>query len=139
MNRLAGVFACCVAMGTAWCDVVNDAHRVAWRADVAEGGYADAASWADGITPMDTAKYGLIDFRSRDVTVTVPPEGLSESTGTIFLGTGSGTHTLTIDTRGGVVGETGGCRGAALVGISICAESDGFAHLQLRESSHDGE
>lgn len=100
MNRLAGVFACCVAMGTVWCDVVNDAHRVAWRADVAEGGYADAASWADGITPMDTAKYGLIDFRSRDVTVTVPPEGLSESTGTIFLGTGSGTHTLTIDTRG---------------------------------------
>lgn len=81
-------------------DTVDAAHRVAWRADVAEGSYADAASWTDGVTPMAAGKYGLIDFRSRDVTVTAPPEGLSESTGTIFYGTGSGTHTLTIDTRG---------------------------------------
>lgn len=81
-------------------DTVDAAHRVAWRADVAEGSYAGAANWTGGVTPMDAGKYGLIDFRSRDVTVTVPPEGLSESTGTIFFGTGSGTHTLTIDTRG---------------------------------------
>lgn len=100
MNRLAGVLLCGFGACAAWCDVVDANGRVMWRSDVAEGSYADAANWTGGVTPMDAGKYGIVSFQNRDVTLTVPAEGLAESSGTVFLGTGDGVHVLTIDTRG---------------------------------------
>jgi hypothetical protein len=68
---------------------------------VTEGFYNDAANW-DGELPANgiDGKYGCISFQANDVTIKVPPEGLVENSGTVFLGTGNGTHTLTLDTRG---------------------------------------
>ncbi len=100
MSRLAVVFLCGFGACAAWCDVVEADGRVTWRSDVAEGSYADAANWTGGVTPMDAGKYGVVSFQDRDVTLTVPEEGLVDSSGTVFLGTGAGDHALTIDTRG---------------------------------------
>lgn len=100
MSRLAVLFLCGFGACAALCDVVDADGRVTWRSDVAEGSYADAANWTGGVTPMDAGKYGVVSFQDRDVTLTVPAEGLNDSSGTVFLGTGAGVHVLTIDTRG---------------------------------------
>ena len=91
-----------VAAAAVFADTVDPSHEVKWRADVTDGMYNDAANWTDGVVPADGADghYGIIDFQSKDVTVRAPAGGLTENSGTIFLGCGAGTHTLTIDTRG---------------------------------------
>ena len=83
-------------------DTVDANKRVQWLPSVTEGCYNDPANWTDGIVPSNgyDGLYGYINFQSTDVTVKAPPEGLVENSGTMFLGTGAGTHTLTIDTRG---------------------------------------
>ena len=66
------------------------------------GCYNDPACWTDGKVPPygEDNLYGYVNVQNNDVTIKAPPEGLVESSGTIFLGGGSTVHTLTIDTRG---------------------------------------
>ncbi|MGN0847201.1 MAG: hypothetical protein ACI4RA_07445, partial [Kiritimatiellia bacterium] len=89
-------FACAVA------DIVDPSHEVQWLAGVTEGVYNDPACWTGGEVPANGAdgKYGIISLQSNDVTVRAPAGGLVENSGTVFLGMGDGTHTLTLDTRG---------------------------------------
>jgi len=95
------IFACVCMVCSAALAGLDPAHRVMWRNSVTEGFYNDAANW-DGELPANgiDGKYGCISFQANDVTIKVPPEGLVENSGTVFLGTGNGTHTLTLDTRG---------------------------------------
>ncbi len=88
---------------------LTDDKRVAWLAAVTDGVYSDAANWTGGELPANGAdgKYGVISFQQNDVTVRAPAEGLVENSGTIFLGTGAGRHTLTLDTRGTFWRKTG--------------------------------
>lgn len=90
-------------------DPLTDDRRVAWRASVTDGVYNDAANWTGGELPANGAdgKYGVINFQQNDVTVRAPAEGLVENSGTIFVGTGAGRHTLTLDTRGTFWRKTG--------------------------------
>ena len=83
-------------------DTVEADHRVQWLTSVTEGYYNDSANWTGGVVPSNGIDgcYGYINFQANDVTIKAPPGGLEEDSGSIFLGTGSGTHTLTIDTRG---------------------------------------
>jgi hypothetical protein len=83
-------------------EVVGATQRVQWLTSVTEGFYNAAESWTRGEVPANgiDGKYGYVNFQGNDVTVKAPAEGLVENSGTIFLGTGSGTHTLTLDTRG---------------------------------------
>ncbi len=110
MNRFPNVLythmvllaALAMTMPPAVADTVDADHRVQWLTTVTEGYYDDPANWEGNELPKDgkNGKYGYINFQTSDVTLKAPPEGLVENSGTIFLGTGSGTHTLTIDTRG---------------------------------------
>lgn len=88
---------------------LTDDKRVAWRASVTDGVYSDAANWTGGELPANgtDGKYGVISFQQNDVMVRAPAEGLVENSGTIFLGTGAGRHTLTLDTRGTFWRKTG--------------------------------
>ena len=94
-----------LALGTvlaAWADDPLGADkRVAWLDTVTDGIYSDAANWTGRVLPANgvDGKYGVISFQQNDVTVRAPAEGLVENSGTIFLGTGAGRHTLTLDTR----------------------------------------
>lgn len=90
-------------------DPLDADRRVAWLAAVTDGVYSDAANWTGGELPANGAdgKYGVISFQQNDVTVRAPAEGLVENSGTIFLGTGAGRHTLTLDTRGTFWRKTG--------------------------------
>lgn len=90
-------------------DPIGADKRVAWLAAVTDGVYSDAANWTDGELPANgtDGKYGVISFQQNDVTVRAPAEGLVENSGTIFLGTGAGRHTLTLDTRGTFWRKTG--------------------------------
>ena len=103
MSRLtvAGL-AAVMAMAMACADTVDPSHEVVWLSSVTDGVYNDPANWTGGVVPADGADghYGVIDFRAADITVRAPAGGLTENSGTIFLGAGEGTHTLTIDTRG---------------------------------------
>lgn len=83
-------------------DTVEEAQRVLWLSSVTDGVYSDAANWTGGELPANgiDGKYGLINFRSCDVTVRAPAGGLTENSGTIFFGGGATAHTLTLDTRG---------------------------------------
>ena len=103
MNRLVttGLLAMGV-LSAVFADTVDPSHETFWRNDLTEGVYNDPASWTDGVVPANGSDghYGVINFQTKDVTVRVPAEGLLENSGTIFIGTGVGTHTLTIDTRG---------------------------------------
>ncbi len=83
-------------------DPIDADHWVQWLSTVTEGYYNDSANWVGGVVPKDgkDGRYGYINFQSSDLTLKAPPEGLVENSGTIFHGTGAGTHTLTIDTRG---------------------------------------
>ena len=89
-------------MAFAQTEVVGATQRVQWLTSVTEGFYNAAESWTGGEVPANgiDGKYGYVNFQGNDVTVKAPAEGLVENSGTIFLGTGSGTHTLTLDTRG---------------------------------------
>lgn len=91
---------CACAAGAA--DTVEADKRVLWLPSVTDGVYSDAANWTDGELPANgiDGKYGLINFQSCDVTVRAPAGGLTENSGTIFLGGGATAHTLTLDTRG---------------------------------------
>ena len=97
---------CAVAMAlgatAVFADTVDANHRVQWLTSVTEGYYNDPANWTGGLVPTNgiDGLYGYINFQANDVTIKAPPGGLEEDSGSIFLGTGSGTHTLTIDTRG---------------------------------------
>ncbi len=113
------VFVCaCMACSAAFADTVDPEYRVQWLTSVTEGYYNAAENWTGGEVPANgiDGKYGYINFQANDVTVKAPAEGLVENSGSIFLGTGSGTHTLTLDTRGtywektGVLPMTGGGR-----------------------------
>lgn len=88
---------------------LTDDRRVAWLSSVTDGVYSDAANWTGGELPANgcDGKYGVISFQQNDVTVRAPAEGLVENSGTIFLGTGAGRHTLTLDTRGTFWRKTG--------------------------------
>ena len=90
-------------------DPLDADRRVAWLAAVTDGVYSDAANWTGRELPANGAdgKYGVISFQQNDVTVRAPAEGLVENSGTIFLGTGAGRHTLTLDTRGTFWRKTG--------------------------------
>ena len=90
-------------------DPIGADKRVAWLAAVTDGVYSDAANWTGGELPANGSdgKYGVISFQQNDVTVRAPAEGLVENSGTIFLGTGAGRHTLTLDTRGTFWRKTG--------------------------------
>ena len=90
-------------------DPIGADKRVAWLAAVTDGIYSDAANWTGGELPANGAdgKYGVISFQQNDVTVRAPAEGMVENSGTIFLGTGAGRHTLTLDTRGTFWRKTG--------------------------------
>lgn len=83
-------------------DPVPAENRVQWLATITEGYYNDPANWVGVELPKDgkLGKYGYVNFQSADITLKAPPEGLVENSGSIFHGAGSGTHTLTIDTRG---------------------------------------
>ena len=97
------VFAGAVALGASvWADTVEPDHRVQWLTSVTEGYYNDPANWTGGLVPSNgiDGLYGYINFQANDVTIKAPPGGLEDDSGSIFLGTGAGTHTLTIDTRG---------------------------------------
>lgn len=102
MNKCIATGLAAVAAAAVFADTVDPSHEVKWLAGVTDGVYNDAANWTDGIVPADGADghYGIIDFQSKDVTVRAPAGGLTENSGTIFMGCGAGTHTLTIDTRG---------------------------------------
>jgi len=93
--------AACLA-GAAWGDKVDADHRVEWLTTVTDGVYNDASSWTGGEVPKDgiDGKYGLIDFRTTDITVRAPEGGFTDNSGTIFYGGGTEKHTLTLDTRG---------------------------------------
>lgn len=98
------------AVGAAWAaPALTEDQRVAWLASVTDGIYSDAANWTGGELPANgkDGKYGVISFQQNDVTVRAPAEGLVENSGTIFLGTGAGRHTLTLDTRGTFWRKTG--------------------------------
>lgn len=90
-------------------DPLTEDRRVAWLASVTDGVYSDAANWTGGELPAkgSDGKYGVINFQQNDVTVRVPAEGLVENSGTIFVGTCAGRHTLTLDTRGTFWRKTG--------------------------------
>lgn len=101
-----------LALGTVlavWADPLTEDKRVAWLASVTDGIYSDTANWTDGELPANGSdgKYGVINFQQNDVTVRAPAEGLVENSGTIFVGTGAGRHTLTLDTRGTFWRKTG--------------------------------
>ena len=92
-----------LALGASvWADTVEADHRVQWLTSVTEGYYNDPANWTDGKVPPHGADnlYGYVNFQNNDVTIKAPVEGLVDSSGSIFLGYGSASHTLTIDTRG---------------------------------------
>ena len=92
-----------IALSTAvFADTVEPNHRVQWLTSVTEGYYNDPANWTGGLVPSNgiDGLYGYINFQANDVTIKAPPGGLEDDSGSIFLGTGAGTHTLTIDTRG---------------------------------------
>ena len=94
-----GAMALCT---TVFADTVEPSHRVQWLTSVTEGYYNDPANWTGGLVPSNgiDGLYGYVNFQANDVTIKAPPGGLEEDSGSIFLGTGAGTHTLTIDTRG---------------------------------------
>ena len=105
MKKMLTTLVCaCVLCSVAFAqtEVVGATQRVQWLTSVTEGFYNAAESWTGGEVPANgiDGKYGYINFQGNDVTVKAPAEGLVENSGTIFLGTGSGTHTLTLDTRG---------------------------------------
>ena len=83
-------------------DPLTNDQRVKWLSTVTDGCYNDPANWTDGILPANgiDGRYGYVDFQTQDITLRAPAGGLVENSGSIFLGTGAGTHTLTIDTRG---------------------------------------
>ncbi len=83
-------------------DRVEPNQRVEWLTSVPEGLYTDASSWTGGVVPANgiDGKYGLIDFRTADITVRIPEGGFVDNSGTIFLGGGAEKHKLTLDTRG---------------------------------------
>ena len=83
-------------------DPLTNDQRVKWLSTVTDGCYNDPANWTDGILPANgiDGRYGFVDFQTQDITLRAPAGGLVENSGSIFLGTGAGTHTLTIDTRG---------------------------------------
>ena len=83
-------------------DPLTDDQRVKWLSTVTDGNYNDSANWTDGVVPANgiDGRYGYVDFQTQDITLRAPAGGLVENSGSIFLGTGAGTHTLTIDTRG---------------------------------------
>ena len=83
-------------------DTVEADKRVQWLGTVKDGCYDATANWTGGELPANgiDGKYGYINFQANDVTVRVSQAGFTDNSGTIFLGCGSGTHTLTIDTRG---------------------------------------
>ena len=91
-----------VSVAAVTADTVDADHRVQWLPSVTEGCYNDPACWTDGKVPPygEDNLYGYVNVQNNDVTIKAPPEGLVESSGTIFLGGGSTVHTLTIDTRG---------------------------------------
>ena len=94
-----GAMALCT---TVFADTVEPNHRVQWLTSVTEGYYNDPANWTGGLVPSNgiDGLYGYVNFQANDVTIKAPPGGLEDDSGSIFLGTGAGTHTLTIDTRG---------------------------------------
>jgi len=105
MKKMLTTLVCaCVLCSVAFAqtEVVGATQRVQWLTSVTEGFYNAAESWTGGEVPANgiDGKYGYVNFQGNDVTVKAPAEGLVENSGTIFLGTGSGTHTLTLDTRG---------------------------------------
>lgn len=83
-------------------DPLTNDQRVKWLSTMTDGCYNDPANWTDGIVPANgiDGRYGYVDFQTQDITLRAPAGGLVENSGSIFLGTGAGTHTLTIDTRG---------------------------------------
>ena len=91
-----------VAFASIAADTVPANERIEWLSSVTEGYYNDPANWTGGVMPTNgiDGKYGLISFQANDMTIKAPAGGLVENSGTMFLGCGSGTHTLTIDTRG---------------------------------------
>ena len=92
-----------LALGASvWADTVEPSQRVQWLTSVTEGYYNDPANWTGGLVPSNgiDGLYGYVNFQANDVTIKAPPGGLEDDSGSIFLGTGAGTHTLTIDTRG---------------------------------------
>ncbi|MGN0853227.1 MAG: hypothetical protein ACI4Q3_07595 [Kiritimatiellia bacterium] len=97
---LTGLWMAIAALVSA--DTVDSDHVVTWLADVTNGVYNDPDCWTGGEVPANgiDGKYGLVNSQSNDVTIRAPADGLVENSGTIFLGAGNGTHTLTIDTRG---------------------------------------
>ena len=94
-----GAMALCT---TVFADTVEPNQRVQWLTSVTEGYYNDPANWTGGLVPSNgiNGLYGYVNFQANDVTIKAPPGGLEDDSGSIFLGTGAGTHTLTIDTRG---------------------------------------
>ncbi len=104
MKKMMILVSACVLCAAAFAqqDVVDADHRVRWLTSVTEGFYNATNNWTGGELPANgiDGKYGYINFQGADVTVKAPAEGLVENSGSIFLGTGSGTHTLTLDTRG---------------------------------------
>ena len=83
-------------------DPLTNDQRVKWLSTVTDGYYNDPANWTGGLVPSNgiAGLFGYINFRSNDIVIKVPPGGLEDDSGTVFLGGGNGTHTLTIDTRG---------------------------------------
>ncbi len=105
MKKKMTLMCACVLCSAAFAqqqEVVDAGHRVQWLASVTEGFYNATENWTGGELPANgiDGKYGYINFQGNDVTVKAPAEGLVENSGSIFLGTGSGTHTLTLDTLG---------------------------------------
>ncbi len=94
--------ACMLCPAVFAADVVGTDQRVQWLDSVTEGFYNAAESWTGGEVPANgiDGKYGYINFQTNNVTVKAPAEGLVENSGSMFLGMGNGTHTLTLDTRG---------------------------------------
>ena len=87
-----------VAFASIAADTVPANERIEWLSSVTEGYYNDPANWTGGVMPTNgiDGKYGLINFQANDMTIKAPAGGLVENSGTMFLGCGSGTHTLTV-------------------------------------------
>ena len=102
MKKYLGLLAFAGMFGAFAADTVDAEHRVQWLGTARDGCYDDAANWTGGELPANgiDGKYGYVNFQANDVTVRVSQAGCTENSGSIFLGCGAGTHTLTIDTRG---------------------------------------